>query len=176
MLWDMSWRLGTCGGFHPIHPLVHFAAHSSYTVELNSDYSWAGAFYVFPDPLQTLPGPPRARALHPLFLNKRQPIHKHPVPHKESSSQFTYRVSISHSFITVGKVPGVPEPCLQSFYGELSPHNRAHHTLKPLRNAPSSGVLLAPLWCCFLHGSWPSCLLSLVQRYEHNPLQLPLPS
>jgi len=72
MLWDMSWRLGTCGGFHPIHPLVHFAAHSSYTVELNSDYSWAGAFYVFPDPLQTLPGPPRARALHPLFLNKRK--------------------------------------------------------------------------------------------------------
>jgi hypothetical protein len=30
MLWDMSWRLGACGGFHLIHPLVHFAAHSWY--------------------------------------------------------------------------------------------------------------------------------------------------
>jgi hypothetical protein len=55
---------------------------------------------------------------------------------------------MSHFFnsIAVGKVPGVPEPCLQSFSGELLPQNVATHTLKPLRNG------LRDLWS-FLHRS-----------------------
>jgi len=153
------------------------------TVELDSDYSWAGGAFksslASPHLPGSSPGPARTRAVFtPNNPLPSQPIHRLylSVPDKESSSQFTYRVSTSHflNSITVGKVPGVPEPCLQSFLESCCLKTWHPHTLKPLRNGPPS-VLLALLSCCRLHGGWLS-RSSLVQRYEHNPLQLPLPS
>ena len=64
ILWDMSWRLGACDGFHLIHPLVHFATHSWYCgTQFRLLLGWCFQLDQWPFLLATSQGPARTRAV-----------------------------------------------------------------------------------------------------------------